>query len=92
MKTNQTTIIIITAIAVLAIGTIVYYVVAQRKSSFEDGDMPLESGSPDMSDDESDAPMASEIAPRGSRSPGRGKRRRCPAWRKWKKREPRCPR
>ena len=89
------TMIIIAAIAVLVIGTIVYYAVAQRKSSFEDGDMPLE---PDMSDD--DVPMASEIAPRVSRSPGRGKRRspgpgkrrRCPAWRKWKKQEPRCPR
>jgi heme/copper-type cytochrome/quinol oxidase subunit 2 len=59
MKAMSTqTMIIIAAIAVLVIGTIVYYAVAQRKSSFEDGDMP--SGSPDMSDDEADAPMVPE--------------------------------
>ena len=55
MKAMSTqTMIIIAAIAVLVIGTIVYYAVAQRKSSFEDGGMP----SPDMSDD--DVPMVPE--------------------------------
>jgi len=64
MKAMSTqTMIIIAAISVLVIGTIIYYAVTQRRSSFEDGDMPT--GSPDMdmmSDDESDddVPMVPE--------------------------------
>ena len=50
--------IIIAAISVLVIGTIVYYAVAQRKSSFEDGDMPTSAPDMDMSDD--DVPMVPE--------------------------------
>lgn len=58
MKAMSTqTMIIIAAISVLVIGTIVYYAVSQRKSSFEDGDMPT--SAPDMSDDE-DVPMVPE--------------------------------
>ena len=59
MKAMSTqTMIIIAAISVLVIGTIVYYAVSQRRSSFEDGDA-LEPGM-DMSDDEDDMPMVPE--------------------------------
>ena len=59
MKAMSTqTMIIIAAISVLVIGTIVYYAVAQRKSSFEDGGMPTSAPDMDMSDD--DVPMVPE--------------------------------
>ena len=59
MKAMSTqTMIIIAAISVLVLGTIIYYAVAQRKSSFEDGDMPV-GADMDMSDDE-DVPMVPE--------------------------------
>ena len=71
------TMIIIAAIAVLVIGTIVYYAVAQRRSSFEDGDMP--SGSPDMSDDvptgSSDMDMSDGDVPTTSNNPSTRSRR-----------------
>ena len=59
MKAMSTqTMIIIAAISVLVIGTIIYYAVAQRKSSFEDGGMPTIAPYMDMSDD--DVPMVPE--------------------------------
>lgn len=59
MKAMSTqTMIIIAAISVLVIGTIVYYAVSQRKSSFEDGGMPMIAPYMDMSDD--DVPMVPE--------------------------------
>jgi len=48
------TMIIIAAIAVLVIGTIVYYAIAQRKSSFEDSPMMA------MDGEDEDIPMVPE--------------------------------
>ena len=71
MKAMSTqTMIIIAAISVLVIGTIVYYAVAQRKSSFEDGDMP--SGSPDMDMSDGDVPTTSNNPSTRSRRQKRG--------------------
>lgn len=60
MKQMSTqTMIIIAAIAVLVIGTIIYYAIAQRKSSFEnEGPAPMMDGA-ESSDDE-DVPMVPE--------------------------------
>jgi hypothetical protein len=61
MKAMSTqTMIIIAAIAVLVIGTIIYYSVTQRKSGFEDEAPAMEEESPMMTEDMAEEDLVPE--------------------------------